>query len=113
MLDRELVRAVFGLVLISQAAVLTLIASSLRRGAAPIYPLGTGAVSDPLSQALALTAIVIGLAVTALVLALAVRVVHAFRADGLDELAAEEAERDARTESAEGPAHEAEEQAAR
>jgi multicomponent Na+:H+ antiporter subunit C len=112
-LDRELVRVVLGLVLISQAAVLTLIASSLRRGAAPIYPLGTGQVSDPLSQAMALTAIVIGLAVTALLLALVVRVVHAFRSEELDEVAEEEAERDARTESAERPSHAAEEEAAR
>ena len=112
-LDRELVRVVLGLVLISQAAVLTLIASSLRRGAAPIYPLGTGGASDPLSQAMALTAIVIGLAVTALVLALVVRVVRAFRSEELEEVADEEADRDARSERAEGRAHDAEEEAAR
>jgi multicomponent Na+:H+ antiporter subunit C len=112
-LERELVRVVLGLVLISQAAVLTLIASSLRRGAAPIYPLPPGEVSDPLSQAMALTAIVIGLAVTALVLALVVRVVHAFRSHELDELAEEEADRDARAERVEGRSHEAEEAAAR
>jgi multicomponent Na+:H+ antiporter subunit C len=112
-LGRDLVRLVLGLVLISQAAVLTLVASSLRRGAAPIYPLPRGEVSDPLSQAMALTAIVIGLAVTALVLALVVRVVHAFRSDELDEMAEEEAQRDARTESSEGEAHAAEEAAAR
>ena len=111
-LDRELVRVVLGLVLISQAAVLTLIASSLRRGVAPIYPLGTGEVSDPLSQAMALTAIVIGLAVTALLLALVVRVVHAFRSDELEELA-EEAERQMETESAEREQHGFEEAAAR
>ena len=112
-LDRELVRVVLGLVLVSQAAVLTLIASSLRRGDAPIYPLRPGRVSDPLSQAMSLTAIVIGLAVTALVLALVVRVVHAFGSDELDEVAEEEAERDARTEIAERRAHEVEEEAAR
>jgi multicomponent Na+:H+ antiporter subunit C len=111
-LDRDLVRVVLGLVLISQAAVLTLIASSLRRGVAPIYPLGRGEVSDPLSQAMALTAIVIGLAVTALILALVVRVVHVFGSEQLDELAAE-AQRQARTESAEDEAHEVEEGAAR
>lgn len=112
-LDRELVRLVLGLVLISQAAVLTLIASSLRRGAAPIYPLGTGTVSDPLSQAMALTAIVIGLAVTTLLLALVVRVVHSYGSQALDDVAAEELERDARAERTEGKAHEAEEEAAR
>jgi multicomponent Na+:H+ antiporter subunit C len=112
-LDGELARSVFGLVLISQAAVLTLIASSLRRGAAPIYPLGKGEVSDPLSQAMALTAIVIGLAVTALLLVLVVRVAHAFRSEELKEMGEDEAERDARAESAERQAHEAEEAAAR
>ncbi len=111
-LDRDLVRVVLGLVLISQAAVLTLIASSLRRGLAPIYPLGGGEVSDPLSQAMALTAIVIGLAVTALLLALVVRVVHAFGSEELDELA-EEAQRQARSESAADEAHKVEEGAAR
>ncbi len=111
-LDRELVRVVLGLVLISQAAVLTLIASSLRRGLAPIYPLDAGNVSDPLSQAMALTAIVIGLAVTALLLALVVRVVHALNSGELDELA-EEAQRQALTERAEDEAHKVEEGAAR
>ena len=65
--------------LISQAAVLTLIASGLTRGAAPIYPLTERDVSDPLSQAMALTAIVIGLAVTALLLVLVLRVVAGVR----------------------------------
>jgi len=111
-LDRDLVRVVLGLVLISQAAVLTLIASSLRRGLTPIYPLGGGEVSDPLSQAMALTAIVIGLAVTALLLALVVRVVHAFGSEELDELA-EEAQRQARSETAADEARKVEEEAAR
>jgi multicomponent Na+:H+ antiporter subunit C len=91
---------------------LTLIASSLRRGLAPIYPLGGGEVSDPLSQAMALTAIVIGLAVTALLLALVVRVVHAFGSEELDELA-EEAQRQARSETAADEARKVEEEAAR
>ena len=51
LLDRDLVRVVLGVVLISQAAVLTLIASGLTRGAAPIYPLTERDISDPLSQA--------------------------------------------------------------
>ena len=84
LLDRDLVRVVLGVVLVSQAAVLTLIASGLQRGLAPIHPLDAEEVGDPLSQAMALTAIVIGLAVTALLLALVVRVVHAFRSDELD-----------------------------
>ena len=112
LLNRDLVRVVLGVMLISQAAVLTLIASGLTRGNAPIYPL-TGQVSDPLSQAMALTAIVIGMAVTALLLALVLRVVQAFRSQELDEVAEVEAERDAGLERRHAREHEDEEAAAR
>jgi multicomponent Na+:H+ antiporter subunit C len=112
LLNRDLVRVVLGVVLISQAAVLTLIASGLTRGVAPIYPL-TGEVSDPLSQAMALTAIVIGMAVTALLLALVLRVVQAFRSQELDDVAVVEAERDAVLERRHAREHEDEEAAAR
>ena len=112
-LHRDLVRLVLGVVVISQAAVLTLLASSLQRGAPPIYPLPEGTVSDPLSQAMALTAIVIGMAVTALLLALVLRVALAFQSDELEEVADEEMERDARLEQAYADAHQDEEAAAR
>lgn len=46
LLDRDLVRVVFGVVLVSQAAVLTLIASGLVRGSAPIYPLTLDSASS-------------------------------------------------------------------
>ena len=113
LLDRDLVRVVFGVVLVSQAAVLTLIASGLARGSAPIYPLTVDSVSDPLSQAMALTAIVIGLAVTALLLALVLRVVQAYRSLELAELAGLEAERDARLGRLHEREHAEEEAAAR
>jgi len=113
LLNRDLVRVVLGVVLISQAAVLTLIASGLSRGAAPIYPLTKRTLSDPLSQAMALTAIVIGLAVTALLLVLVLRVVHAYESREIDEVAAEEADRDAQLERREAREHEDEEAAAR
>jgi multicomponent Na+:H+ antiporter subunit C len=113
LLNRDLVRVVLGIVIVSQAATLTLIASGLSRGAAAIYPLRGRRVSDPLSQAMALTAIVIGLAVTALLLVLVLRVAVAFRSRGLDEVAEEEAARDARLERDEAAAHGSEEAAAR
>ena len=94
LLSRDLVRVVVGVVLISQSAVLTLIAAGLRRGRAPIYPLPDAELSDPLTQAMALTAIVIGLAMTALLLGLVYRVAEAFRTRELDEVAEEEAERE-------------------
>jgi multicomponent Na+:H+ antiporter subunit C len=113
LLHRDLVRLVLGIVLISQAAVLTLIASGLTRGAAPIYPLTKRTLSDPLSQAMALTAIVIGLAVTALLLVLVLRVVHAYESREIDEVAEEEADRDAQLERRDAREHEDEEAAAR
>jgi multicomponent Na+:H+ antiporter subunit C len=112
-LDRDLLRVVLGIVVISHAATITVIASALTRGAAPILPLGHGGVADPLSQAMALTAIVIGLALTALLLALVLRVVRAYRSKELDEVADEEAEREARLERRTARAHEDEEATAR
>jgi len=113
LLHRDLVRVVLGVVLISQAAVLTLVASGLTRGAAPIYPLTERDVSDPLSQAMALTAIVIGLGVTALLLVLVLRVVQAYASREIDEVAEDEAERDAALERIHAREHEDEEAAAR
>ena len=96
LLNRDLVRVVLGVVLISQASTLTLMASGLTRGDAPIYPLPGGEVSDSLSQAMALTAIVIGLALTAFLLVLVLRVSLAYRSREIDEVAEEEAEEDER-----------------
>jgi multicomponent Na+:H+ antiporter subunit C len=112
LLNRDLVLVVLGVVVISQAATLTLVASGLSRGAAPILPLPSGAVSDPLSQAMALTAIVIGLAVTALLLVIVLRVAAEYRSQHLEDVAQEEAERDAREEREDAGAHAAEEAAA-
>ena len=113
LLNRDLLRVVLGIVLISQAATLTLIASGLTRGVAPIYPLTRGVVSDPLSQAMALTAIVIGLAITSLLLVLVLRATEAYHSPDLDEVAEEEADRDARQERRLERDHEDEEAAAR
>jgi multicomponent Na+:H+ antiporter subunit C len=112
LLSRDLVRVVLGVVLISQAATLTLMASGLGRGSAPIYPL-EGEISDPLSQAMALTAIVIGMAVTALLLVLVLRVVAVYRSLELEEVAEAEADAEAQLERAQAPGHEDEEAAAR
>jgi len=112
LLSRDLVRVVLGVAVISHASVLTLVASGLTRGAAAIYPLGGRTVSDPLSQAMALTAIVIGLAVAALLLALALRVVVAYRSPELDEVAGEEIELDERMEREDAGEHAQEEAAA-
>ena len=75
LLKRDLLRVVAGIMLISQSAMVTIIGSSLSRGRAAIGVQPGDVVSDPLPQALALTALVIGLATVALLLALVHRVV--------------------------------------
>jgi|SRR5689334_11192213 multicomponent Na+:H+ antiporter subunit C len=94
LLKRDLVRVVVGGSLISQSAILTVLASALTRGPAPIHPFSDATVSDPVVQSLALTALVIGLAVTALMLVVVDRVSHAFHTITQDDVAASEAARD-------------------
>jgi multicomponent Na+:H+ antiporter subunit C len=99
MLKTDLLRVVVGMVLISHAANLTLMASGLTRGRAPIYPLPRGeAISDPLVQALTLTALVIGFGVTALLLGLAYRVYTSHFDADLARMAKEEERREAELE---------------
>lgn len=99
MLKADLLRVVVGMVLISHAANLTLMASGLTRGRPPIYPLPKDVpVSDPLVQALTLTAIVIGFGVTALLLGLAYRVYTSHFAVDLERVAEAEARREAELE---------------
>lgn len=91
MLKPDLFRIVVGLVLVSNAASLTVIASGLRRGQAVIQPFEPGRpVADPLTQAMTLTALIIGFAVTALLLALAYRVYRTHRSVDLDDLSRSE-----------------------
>ncbi len=95
LLKRDLIRMVAGIMLISQCAVVTIIAASLNRGQAAIAVTPGDAVSDPLPQALALTALVIGLATVALLLALVHRAIVVFRTAEQDELAETETEHQA------------------
>jgi len=94
MLKPDLLRIVAGLVLVSNAAILALLAAALDRGRAPILPLGDGTVSDPVVQALALTGIVIGLAVAALLFVLAYQVYRTSETIDLDELSRLETRRE-------------------
>jgi multicomponent Na+:H+ antiporter subunit C len=92
MLKPDLFRVVIGMVVISNAANLTLMASGLSRGRAPIHPLPVDApVADPLVQAMTLTAIVIGFGVTALLLSLVYRVYTSHETVDLDDLSHREA----------------------
>lgn len=73
-LQRNLIRVVIGMILISNASILFIIAAGLSRGRPPIYPIPDGVdVSDPLVQAMALTALVISSSITALLLSLVYR----------------------------------------
>lgn len=92
LLKADLFRIVLGIMLIANAANLALVTSGLRRGPSPIEP-GAEPVSDPLVQALAITAIVIGFAVAALLLSLAYRIYSTARTVDLDELSSAEAVR--------------------
>ena len=86
LLQRDLLRVVAGIILISNAATLFIASAGLTRGAAPIYPLPADRpVSDPLVQAMALTAIVITFGVSALLLSLVYRVYTAHEAADGDE----------------------------
>jgi multicomponent Na+:H+ antiporter subunit C len=88
LLQRDLVRVVVGIVLISNSAVLFIVSAGLTRGEAPIHPLeGAGSVSDPLVQAMALTALVIGFGVAALLLAMVYRLYTAHRTVDTEEIA--------------------------
>jgi multicomponent Na+:H+ antiporter subunit C len=92
LLKPDLFRVVVGLVLVSNAANLTLMASGLTRGQAPVQPAaGSEPVADPLVQAMTLTALVIGFAVTALLLTLSYGVYRARHSVDLDELSRVEA----------------------
>jgi multicomponent Na+:H+ antiporter subunit C len=105
-LQRNLVRVVIGIVLISNAANLFIVAVGITRGQAPIYPLREGTeVSDPLVQAMALTAIVIGSSVAALLLALSYRLYTSHNTIDVEDISRAEAEAAEALEREESPEH--------
>ena len=88
MLRRDLIRVIAGIILLGNAANLFIMSAGLSRGAAPIYPIpADGRISDPLVQAMTLTAIVISFGVSALLLSLVYRVYVTYRSVDQDELA--------------------------
>lgn len=97
LLGRDAIRAVMGLLLISNASNLFLMSVGLSRGAAPIHPIADGPVSDPLVQALTLTAIVIGFGTTALLLTLVYAVYGTTGSLDVESLVAAERETEAET----------------
>ena len=93
LLKPDLFRVVAGIVLVSNAANLVLMASGLSRGEPPIGE-PDGEQADALVQAMTLTAIVIGFAVAALLLALVFRIHDTHDTVDLDELAGAEVARE-------------------
>jgi multicomponent Na+:H+ antiporter subunit C len=106
LLQRDLTRVVVGIILVSNSAVLFIISAGLARGAAPILPLEGEGASDPLVQAMALTALVIGFAVAALLLAMVYRLYATHGTVDLEEIAAAEMREAEALERAEDPERE-------
>lgn len=91
LLARDLLRVVAGIIMISNAAILFVMAMARRTGQPPIYPLPEDApISDPLVQAMALTAIVISFGLTALLLGIVYRTALDHRSLAGRELAEQE-----------------------
>jgi multicomponent Na+:H+ antiporter subunit C len=93
-LQRDLFRVVVGITLLSNSAFLFIIAAGLTQGTAgfaqgavPTLPLPEGSVaSDPLVQAMALTALVISLSTVALLLSLIYRLYVAHETVDLEDI---------------------------
>ncbi|NLP51037.1 Na(+)/H(+) antiporter subunit C [Bacillus sp. RO1] len=87
MLSRSILRIIIGTALLSHGAHLLLLTmGGLKRGAAPLLGQEANAYSDPLPQALILTAIVIAFGVTSFLLVLAYRAYQELKTDDMDQL---------------------------
>jgi multicomponent Na+:H+ antiporter subunit C len=106
LLQRDLTRVVVGIILVSNSAVLFIIATGLTRGVPPILPLEDQGASDPLVQAMALTALVIGFGVAALLLAMVYRLYTTHGTMDLEEIAAAETREAEALERADDPERE-------
>lgn len=91
LLQRNLIRVVLGIILISNAANLFIVAAGVSRGQPPIYPLPEASpVSDPLVQAMVLTAIVISSSVATLLLTLSYRLYTSHQSIDVEDISAAE-----------------------
>lgn len=87
MLSKNIIRVVLGNGLLAYGTNMMLLSSGqLKRGAAPVLVEGVEVYTDPVPQALILTAIVINFAVTAFMFVLAYRSVQEHGTDNLTEL---------------------------
>ena len=84
---RSLMRVVIGLNMLAHGTHLLLLTmAGLKTGAPPLLDRGETAFSDPLPQALILTAIVISFGITAFTLVLAYRTYKVYQTDDLEQL---------------------------
>ncbi len=93
-LQRDLLRVVVGIVLISNAATFFVIAAGHTRGAVPILTVpgeASSQASDPLVQAMAITALVISSSVAALLLSLIYRIYTSHKTVDIAEISKAEA----------------------
>lgn len=87
MLSKRFLRIIIGTVLLSHGAhLLILTMGELKRGAPPLLGENATTYTDPLPQALILTAIVISFGVTAFFLVLAYRAYQELKTDNIEQL---------------------------
>ena len=87
LLQHDFIKIVGGTMLITHSVNLFIMVSGLSRGTEPIYPLVPGEeVSDPVVQAMVLTAIVISFGVSALLISLIYRVYVSHRSVDIEHL---------------------------
>lgn len=87
LLSKSLLRVILSLVILSHGAHLLLLTmGGLQRGSSPLLNIDSEAYTDPLPQALILTAIVISFGVTSFLLVLGYRTYKVHKTDDLDQL---------------------------
>lgn len=87
MLSRSVIRIIIGTALLSHGVHLMLLTmGKLKRGNVPVLDEAVGNYTDPLPQALILTAIVIAFALTAFILVLALRAYGELGTDDVEEM---------------------------
>ncbi len=86
LLRRNVIRSVIGLMILANAVNLFLLSTGAYEGDAAAYTTAAGTRSDPLPQALILTAIVISMGGTAFVLAMLYIISSRYKTADLDEM---------------------------
>ena len=86
LLRRNVIRSAIGLVLLSNAVNLFLFSTGAYQGVVAAYAGETGQISDPVPQALVLTAIVISMGGIAFVLSILYKISARYKTSDLDEI---------------------------